>query len=124
MSDEQFLWRPQDAEGAAEEDAAFLNYLRADQIALSKRANCKVGCDVDLLVSIISEKPRPFGQDVGVVRCRGQAYLFELIRTELTWTECPFSPYDRFNFKREVSVCTLDEAMAPVRKVLKMGQTQ
>lgn len=109
MSCERLLWRPQDEEGANNQDIELLVGLRGDQIAFSKRAWRKIGGNAEALARIIAQRARLLESKSGEVRCNGHSFIYELIRTELTWTEDPMAPYDKFNFKREVSVCTRKE---------------
>lgn len=109
MKGADFPWRPQDEEGANIQDTEFLDELSGDQIAFSKRAKRKIGDNADALARIIAQRSRLLGSKFGEIRCNGHNYIFELIRIELTWTENPMAPYDKFNFKREVSVSTKKE---------------
>jgi hypothetical protein len=109
MKDDGIPWRPQDEEGADDEDIDFLVKLHGDQIAFSKRAWRKIGGKADTLTRTIAQRARLLESRSGEVRSNGHSFIYELIRTELTWTENPMAPYDKFNFKREVSVCTRKE---------------
>ena len=119
MKDEDFPWRPQDEEGANNQDIEFLVELRGDQIAFSKRAWRKIGSKSDALARTIAQRALLLASKYGEVRCKGHSFIYELIRIELTWTENPMAPYNKFNFKREVSVCTRKEEGTSTFKLAK-----
>lgn len=120
MKDANIPWRPQDEEGATEEDMEFLVRLDSEQIVFSKRAKRKLGERADTLAHIIARRARLLENTFGEVRCNGHRFIYELVRTELTWTDDPTAPYDKFNFKREVSVCTGKETERSKLKVAKL----
>jgi hypothetical protein len=119
MTDVKYPWRSQDDVEEIEEDVEFLFNLGGHQLAFSKKASRKIGGDADQLACIIADRAKLLGRKSGYVRCNGQGFYYELIRTELTWTEDPTAPYDKFNFTREVSVCTSKETGCSKLKVAK-----
>lgn len=110
MKEIKYPWRPQDDLEGIDEGIAFLSTLGCHQIAFSKKALRKIGSDADYLACKIADRATLLHLTSGDVRCNGHWFTYELIRTELTWTEDPTAPYDEFNFTWEVSVCTGKES--------------